>query len=384
MPTPCGKCYRLSLSGLLSGPMTCWFLFMAFVPGLMACTPSESSQTDPVTSSLDSNIDGGLPTDARVVDRGQDGGPTHFDAGLPRPDMMALRDALVIQDGGSVVDAGVMPDVEIEPADRGFSPDANLLDVDRDGDGVSVRQGDCDDNDPQIAPGLMDIINDGIDQDCDGFDLHSCTDDVVYQAVIVEDWRVCLDRSIDEIPQLGMDVRAQLSGDLQRIVNTLPPAAVARLREVRLWVERDHPDWGGAVYHPSPQWLINNGYPTYWARGVQIANVRHYLEWTNIQPAIVLHELAHAWHHQVLGYGDVAVLEAFSSAMESGIYDRVEHADGTFRRAYATTNVQEYYAELTEAYFWNNDFFPFHREQLAEFDVRGFELMESSWHHLDP
>ena len=80
----------------------------------------------------------------------------------------------------------------------------------------------------------------------------------------------------------------------------------------------------------------------------------------------------------------MAVLEAFSSAMESGIYDRVEHADGTFRRAYATTNAQEYYAELTEAYFWNNDFFPFHREQLAEFDVRGFELMESSWHHLDP
>ncbi|MEZ4320387.1 MAG: MopE-related protein [Myxococcota bacterium] len=46
-------------------------------------------------------------------------------------------------------------------------PDA--CDPDADGDGYSVPD-DCDDRTPQIHPGAQDVPNDGIDQDCDGFD----------------------------------------------------------------------------------------------------------------------------------------------------------------------------------------------------------------------
>jgi arylsulfatase A-like enzyme len=43
---------------------------------------------------------------------------------------------------------------------------------DRDGDGYSrvLGGGDCDDDDPNIHPGAVDIPGDGIDQDCSGFD----------------------------------------------------------------------------------------------------------------------------------------------------------------------------------------------------------------------
>ncbi|MBR9705233.1 hypothetical protein GOV12_07510, partial [Candidatus Pacearchaeota archaeon] len=37
-------------------------------------------------------------------------------------------------------------------------------------DGFSLNNLDCDDDDKNINPGVEDIINDGIDQDCDGFD----------------------------------------------------------------------------------------------------------------------------------------------------------------------------------------------------------------------
>ena len=42
---------------------------------------------------------------------------------------------------------------------------------DNDGDGVTVAQGDCNDNDNTVYPGAVEICGDGIDQDCDGSDL---------------------------------------------------------------------------------------------------------------------------------------------------------------------------------------------------------------------
>jgi hypothetical protein len=40
--------------------------------------------------------------------------------------------------------------------------------MDRDGDGVPVRDGDCDDTSAMAKPGLAEICGDGLDNDCDG------------------------------------------------------------------------------------------------------------------------------------------------------------------------------------------------------------------------
>ncbi|MEZ4235606.1 MAG: lamin tail domain-containing protein [Myxococcota bacterium] len=44
---------------------------------------------------------------------------------------------------------------------------------DADGDGYDVAGGDCDDHDPDVRPGGIDLPGDGIDQDCDGADATS-------------------------------------------------------------------------------------------------------------------------------------------------------------------------------------------------------------------
>ena len=41
--------------------------------------------------------------------------------------------------------------------------------------------------------------------------------------------------------------------------------------------------------------------------------------------------------------------------------------------------MHEYFAELSEAYFGENDFYPFNREELKAFDLEGFEAIESLW-----
>ena len=41
---------------------------------------------------------------------------------------------------------------------------------DQDGDGFSVRQGDCNDQDASVFPGAEDPVGDGLDTDCDNED----------------------------------------------------------------------------------------------------------------------------------------------------------------------------------------------------------------------
>ena len=94
---------------------------------------------------------------------------------------------------------------------------------------------------------------------------------------------------------------------------------------------------------------------------------------------MVLHELAHGYHHLVLGYDNKQVNEAYNQAVKEGGYESVLHINGQKRRAYALNNDQEYFAETAEAYFGTNDFYPFVRSELKEHDPRMFELHEQLW-----
>jgi hypothetical protein len=50
---------------------------------------------------------------------------------------------------------------------------------------------------------------------------------------------------------------------------------------------------------------------------------------------------------------------------------------GSLCRAYAITNVREFFAETCESYFGMNDFFPFVRSELQSHDPESFALMEA-------
>lgn len=166
---------------------------------------------------------------------------------------------------------------------------------------------------------------------------------------------------------------------MQMVLDVVPASAVELLRDTTIWLELDQPAFPGGVYHPSPEWLSDNGYPPKWAKGIQFGNASNFLTWTDQQPAMLLHEFTHALHDQHFGFNNLDVANGYRRAMDAGLYDSVEYVTGGFEQAYAATNPEEYLAEISEAYFWTNDFFPFDRQDLAAHDPEGLALVEQIW-----
>jgi hypothetical protein len=65
--------------------------------------------------------------------------------------------------------------------------------------------------------------------------------------------------------------------------------------------------------------------------------------------------------------------------VESGRGRDVLHIDGRTQSHYALTNHKEYFAEMSEAYFGMNDFFPFNRAELARDERDTFDMLEKAW-----
>lgn len=196
----------------------------------------------------------------------------------------------------------------------------------------------------------------------------------------VEGWTVRVNRRLQkELKALGDPALRLLGAKLYDITRVVPANACRSLREVPIWLGVEDGHAPCAEYHPSREWLTKNGYNPDKARAVEIGNATKFLEWSLDQPWMVLHELAHAYHDQILGYEHPDVKYAFAQAQKKGSYESVLRSGGKMERAYALNNEQEYFAELSEALFGVNDFFPFVRTELARHDDLGYRTVARLW-----
>ncbi|HEY3781314.1 MAG TPA: hypothetical protein VGL56_09550 [Fimbriimonadaceae bacterium] len=172
---------------------------------------------------------------------------------------------------------------------------------------------------------------------------------------------------------------AQTKIDLENVRKVLPPKAFDKIKGTRIWVEKADPNTPLLVYHPNAEWLKEHGYNPEMAECVEIGNLKHVIEWHHIQPMMFLHELSHAYNQQVLGWDYPPIKKTYDDAVASTKYESVPFVLGGLKRAYALTNEKEYFAELSEAYFGKNDFYPFVREDLKKFDREGYEVVRTAW-----
>jgi hypothetical protein len=199
----------------------------------------------------------------------------------------------------------------------------------------------------------------------------------------IEGWTVRIDNRLltgsDEV--LGSRAIALLTAKLAEIRMSVNAARVVELQRVPIVLDLTHGKLTSMQYHPSAKWLEDNGYSRELAKCVHIpvaarfASAKH----NHIQPWCMLHELAHAFHDQVLGFEHPRVKEVWQRYVDSGHGVRALHVDGRTVRHYAMTNEKEFFAEMSEAYFGTNDFFPFVNGELKQAEPEVHALLREIW-----
>ena len=203
----------------------------------------------------------------------------------------------------------------------------------------------------------------------------------------MEGWTVRVDDRLlsGEGKAAGEHALRLLSNRLYEIAFILPADKVERLRQVPIQIDLTHGKLVPAQYHPSADWLNANGYKEDLARTVHIPNAG---EWAShhhqiIQPWSVLHELAHAYHDQVLDFENAKINAAWEKFRTNPRYNHIPHIGGGLTRHYGLTNHKEFFAEMTESYFGVNDFEPFNRAELKALEPEVFTLLEKVWGKLE-
>ncbi|MGN6554119.1 MAG: glycosyl hydrolase family 95 catalytic domain-containing protein [Verrucomicrobiota bacterium] len=199
----------------------------------------------------------------------------------------------------------------------------------------------------------------------------------------VEGWTLRVDDRLlrPENEQLGKQVLSSLAARLSDIKAVVQADRLKKLQAVTIVLDLTHGKLKPMQYHPGAEWLKENGYAVDLVHCVHIPVAAELLEprQINVQPWCVLHELAHAYHDQVLGFDDPRIHQTYEHFKSSGHGDAALLVSGERVRHYGLTDPKEFFAEMTESYFGMNDFFPFNRAELKTAEPEIYQLMTEIW-----
>ncbi|WP_147868154.1 M90 metallopeptidase family protein [Stieleria maiorica] len=202
-----------------------------------------------------------------------------------------------------------------------------------------------------------------------------------YSSRAVEGWPVRVSETLlNSHPEATERALELLGEQLRTVKQLLPESAVSRLINVPIWFSPKYKGFGPTgEYHPGAGWLARQGRHPKLHRCVEFTNIPQFQREVERMPVLVIHELAHAYHDQVLGFDNAEIRARYDVAKRSGRYDAVRRGNGKTEKAYAMTNDREYFAETSEAFFGRNDFYPFDRSELEAHDPRMAALLRQLW-----
>jgi hypothetical protein len=189
-----------------------------------------------------------------------------------------------------------------------------------------------------------------------------------YKIGTISGFKILIHKLVEKDPIIYNKVLEEIKTQLNNINETVPDDKLVILKNVPIWFGYDPIDSStiGAEYHPSAEWLRNNGRNPQMTGGIEVSSSTRFLKYSESFPWMLMHELAHAYEFRVLGP------ENFNLKR---VYNKQKRRYTTYHKV----NHHEYFAELTEAYFGKNDTYPFNREDLKKHDPEGFMFLRKSW-----
>jgi len=199
----------------------------------------------------------------------------------------------------------------------------------------------------------------------------------------IEGWKVHTEPALIDGAhrEEGTKALTMLANHLQRIKILIPAGPLAKMQTLEIWIEHSHPTLKPMQYHPDRGWLVANKHDPRLTKKVHIPQARELLSREQMlkHPAVILHELAHAYHDQILSFDHPEIIAAYEKAKAAGSYENVLLYTGKKVKHYGLTNHKEYFAEATEAFFYRNDFYPFVRAELKEHDATMHDVLVKVW-----
>jgi arylsulfatase A-like enzyme len=202
-----------------------------------------------------------------------------------------------------------------------------------------------------------------------------------YRTELIEGWSIRVSEELrSKEPEATQRALELLTEQCRKVINVLPDDSLAKIRNVPIWMTLPAPGRRPTgEYHHDPIWLRRNGLNPAKAKGIEFSNIPIFEAEIKRMPMLLLHELAHAFHNQELDYQHGEIRNLFRQAKKSGTYDKVARKNYEPQEAYAMNNQMEYFAETTEAYFGENDYYPFNRSDLKKHDPKMHDLLKKLW-----
>jgi hypothetical protein len=207
-----------------------------------------------------------------------------------------------------------------------------------------------------------------------------------YKPMVIEGFTVILSAETNKHrndPEFIRKPLEVLEYELRAISAAMPAKSVDKLRNVLIFVEWDEKKRMSngrsgtalAVYYGGHQLsLLARGMLPLKAKNVTVLSMKHLTKMHQPEDdagvCVLLHEIAHAVHDQILGFENPAIRGAFKQALERKLVDA---------EAYAATNDAEFFAEMSCAYFDQLDYYPKTRTDLKTHDPETFKVMETVW-----
>jgi acetyl esterase/lipase len=196
-----------------------------------------------------------------------------------------------------------------------------------------------------------------------------------YTVKVVAGWQVVVHNALlpgGEQADTGTAALKNLEAAMVRLKTWIPEAPLARLLKVRIWLEVDstngpHGRTSAYQYHPGRDWLVDMDFHPAKHKCVEYGRASSLAGAADDRAVTtLLHELAHAYHDQVLTFEHAEVMAAYRRAVDGTKYPA---------RDWVKSNHKEFFAGVTTRYFGTKA----QRDALVERDPVLAKLLESIW-----